>query len=514
MQYRLRTLPPRVVRWSIGAFAAVFALAGLISTDLSAAAQSNVGVFVAYADSARPDATSFPTPWLGSPNTTFEGCQPVSACEYDGGAIRIVNNGPTAITVDAIALHLDTCTYSGWAPAVLAPGADLIVTQLGSGVAAGCTGPVPNSMDLSDLGPGGTSWAGNCTQDGLQATVDVTIDGAKTTYTDSGQVLNTGGIDGASCGNPNESIQWTTIGHAPCRGSMLSLSPASQTDPILSTATLTATFTNSCGQPLSDVAVNMQILSGPNQGRTFSGTTDANGAATFSYSSSLVGTDSLQATVTNIGGTIPSNTATVNWIVNFAPGGGAFVISDLKATNAAPAYWWGAQWWKEDPLSTGLAPASFKGYENSNSTPWCGQTWTTRPGNSSRPPKAVAAGSDMAVIVSSAITKRGPVISGNVVAVVLVKTNAGYGPNPGHPGTGTIESVLCGQLFGTAPTKSTLAGPGSTKPASQKAGAGPKPAAKPQATSLPAASSAAAGAPAPSERAKHGEGVKNAKGRR
>jgi hypothetical protein len=49
----------------------------------------------------------------------------------------------------------------------------------------------------------------------------------------------------------------------------------------------------------------------------------------------------------------------------------------------------------------------------------------------------------MAVIVSSHITKRGPVISGDIVHIVLVRTNAGYGPNPGHPGTGTIVGQLC-----------------------------------------------------------------------
>jgi hypothetical protein len=49
----------------------------------------------------------------------------------------------------------------------------------------------------------------------------------------------------------------------------------------------------------------------------------------------------------------------------------------------------------------------------------------------------------MAVIVASHITKRGSVISGDIVGIVLVHTNAGYGPNPGHPGTGTIIRQLC-----------------------------------------------------------------------
>jgi hypothetical protein len=49
----------------------------------------------------------------------------------------------------------------------------------------------------------------------------------------------------------------------------------------------------------------------------------------------------------------------------------------------------------------------------------------------------------MLVIVSSQITKQGAVISGDIVHIVLVKTDPGYGPNPGHPGTGTIISQLC-----------------------------------------------------------------------
>jgi hypothetical protein len=50
--------------------------------------------------------------------------------------------------------------------------------------------------------------------------------------------------------------------------------------------------------------------------------------------------------------------------------------------------------------------------------------------------------------VSSSITKDGDTISGNVVRVVQVATDPGYGPNPGHPGTGRIVATLCG---GTVP---------------------------------------------------------------
>ena len=415
---------------------------GSLATIMPASATTGIGVFVGYADSLHANPSNFPTPWAGSPNTTFEGCLPVASCAYDGGTIRITNDTASAVVVNAIAVHLGSCTYSGWPAATLAPGADLIVAQLATGAQNGCTGPSPASFDTSDIGPNGGGYSGNCTPDGLHSTVDVTVNGQTTIYTDAGQVLNTGGVDGASCPPPggNESTQWTTIGNAPCRGSLLGLAPATQTHGVGTSATVTATFTNSCGEPLSNVEVHFAATAGPNAGRTGTGTTNASGVATFSYSSVITGTDTIRASVSNIAGSIGSNPVTVTWIA-FAPGGGAFVIGDLKDVSGGSVYWWGAQWWKNDHLSGGLAPASFKGLELSNASPWCGQTWTTRPGNSPHPPKTVPG--MMAVIVASHITKHGPVISGDIVHIVLVRTNPGYGPNPGHPGTGTIVAQVC-----------------------------------------------------------------------
>src|SRR5207302_4419899 len=65
---------------------------------------------------------------------------------------------------------------------------------------------------------------------------DLTINGQTTTYADSGQVLNTGGFDGACVGN--ESTQWTAIGHAPCKGSLFSLAPVAQIHGLGTTATI------------------------------------------------------------------------------------------------------------------------------------------------------------------------------------------------------------------------------------------------------------------------------------
>jgi hypothetical protein len=49
----------------------------------------------------------------------------------------------------------------------------------------------------------------------------------------------------------------------------------------------------------------------------------------------------------------------------------------------------------------------------------------------------------MAVIVSSSVSQTGPVISGNVVHMVVVKTNPGYAGNPGHAGTGAVVATIC-----------------------------------------------------------------------
>jgi len=122
---------------------------------------------------------------------------------------------------------------------------------------------------------------------------------------------------------------------------------------------------------------------------------------------------------------------------------GSFVIGDLDAVVGNHVTFWGAQWWKLNHLSGGSAPASFKGFANSPdpNPPACGGTWQSGPGNSSGPPESVPA--DITVIVSSLITKSGPIISGDVPEMVIVHTDPGYEPNPGHEGTGTVTAVVC-----------------------------------------------------------------------
>jgi Beta-propeller repeat len=122
--------------------------------------------------------------------------------------------------------------------------------------------------------------------------------------------------------------------------------------------------------------------------------------------------------------------------------GGAFVIGDRDAVVGNTVTFWGAQWAKANSLSGGPVPKAFKGF--AETTPQrCGGSWTSDPGNSSKPPDSLPP--YLAVIVSSSVTKAGSTISGDVPKIIIVKTDPGYGPSPGHTGTDTVVSVLCGR---------------------------------------------------------------------
>ncbi len=123
---------------------------------------------------------------------------------------------------------------------------------------------------------------------------------------------------------------------------------------------------------------------------------------------------------------------------------GSFVLGDQTGVVGPNAVtFWSATWSSQNVLSGGSAPYSFKGFASAVSTnaPVCGDTWTSRPGNSSGPPATLPP--FMGVVVSTTVGKSGPTLSGDVPEIVVVQTNPGYGPNPGHSGTGTVVAVYC-----------------------------------------------------------------------
>ena len=181
-------------------------------------------------------------------------------------------------------------------------------------------------------------------------------------------------------------------------------------------------------------------------GNTTAGTIAGNGVdfdvnGTHTYSGSNLGPQTLHIHICSIGGACDDATSTLT-VFEFVDHGG-FVVGDQSAVPGAPVTFWGAQWSKHNSLSGGGAPASFKGFgeTTSNVPPLCGGSFTTGPGNSASFGGELPA--FMGVIVASSVAKHGSTISGNIAHIVVVQTNPGYAPNPGHAGTGTEVAVFC-----------------------------------------------------------------------
>jgi len=117
-----------------------------------------------------------------------------------------------------------------------------------------------------------------------------------------------------------------------------------------------------------------------------------------------------------------------------------FVVGDESATGSV--YFWGSKWAKSNALSGGSAPSAFKGYAGQPVALVCGSTWSSGPGNAAQPSVGPLP-EYMAVLVASSATKSGSQIAGDVIHIVIVKTDSGYDGNPGHPGTGTVVATIC-----------------------------------------------------------------------
>jgi len=124
---------------------------------------------------------------------------------------------------------------------------------------------------------------------------------------------------------------------------------------------------------------------------------------------------------------------------------GAFVLGDQTAAAGGAVEFWGSDWSFQNVLSGGSAPDPFKGFASIISTnpPACGDTWITPPANSPSPKPPDTLPPFMGVVVSSTITMSNSTVSGDVPKIVVVQTDPGYAPNPGHPGTGTVITVYC-----------------------------------------------------------------------
>jgi hypothetical protein len=232
----------------------------------------------------------------------------------------------------------------------------------------------------------------------------------------------------------------TTSSTASIGDAALSATGVSTTSPMAFSGTVANLTDANTGGSASDFTATIEWGDGTSSSGTVSG---SGGSYTVSGNHLYGTTGPFEVTVTIIDDGGSTAEAKSKILVFATTAGGNFVIGDENAATGTSVTFWGAQWWKANSLSGGGAPASFKGFANSPSgAPACGSNWSTGPGNSSGPPAGPLPGY-IAVIVSSHVTKSGSNISGDTAQVVVVKTNPGYGPNPGHAGTGTVVAVVC-----------------------------------------------------------------------
>lgn len=151
-------------------------------------------------------------------------------------------------------------------------------------------------------------------------------------------------------------------------------------------------------------------------------------------SPSATPTATATATATATGSPFPTPTPTFE---------GNFVIGDQNAVIGNHVTFWGAHWAQLNSTSGGSVPNSFKGFANSTdpNPVVCGGGWTASTGNSSGLPSRLP--QYIEVVAASSITQLGSTINGNVAMLVVVRTDPGYRPDPGHPGTGTVLSISC-----------------------------------------------------------------------
>ena len=203
------------------------------------------------------------------------------------------------------------------------------------------------------------------------------------------------------------------------------------------TTTLSGVLKEDGTIPIAGRTLTMTLGSGSTQQTCVTGPTDAAGSASCTLvPSQPLGAGSVSAAFLGDPFYLPSSDTKATILFGFLDRG-AFVIGDGNLQLAAPHTYWGARWAKLNTLSGGDAPNAFKGFASETAEPpMCGVGWSAEAGNSGRPPTTVPA--YMGVIVSSAVAKSGSEMGGSTVEIVVIKTDPGYGGDPGHEGTGTV----------------------------------------------------------------------------
>src|SRR6476661_8290585 len=200
---------------------AALILESVLAVLAPASAATPLNVYVGYMDTHSVASSSKqPTPWpytdpssyIGSPCPAY----PNSTTGWDAAALRLDNPGSVDVTGIHPVVTIGSSTYNLW-------GSNLTVKAHGTLVLTETGAQNSTNFDGSDFAPnaynGGNT--ASCVNSGAIPAVKITLGGSTTTYLDSGQVLNGGGVDSGHCvngsfvsGRIDESHPWVQIGTA------------------------------------------------------------------------------------------------------------------------------------------------------------------------------------------------------------------------------------------------------------------------------------------------------------
>ncbi|MBI3651403.1 MAG: hypothetical protein HY231_10325, partial [Acidobacteria bacterium] len=255
--------------------------------SITTSAINGLSLSVGYADDLQASA-NFPVPWQGSPNVIFKG----GGISFDSGALRLDNNNDSAITIDSVTVNLQRPgpQFNLWGSFTVPAHRTVILTQTDA-----------YNFDTSNyplVGCGGTPATG----DARMPKISITTGGVTSDYLDTAHVLDTGGFNLGCQGN--KSLQWRPVGTTGIAnpGGRITLSANTSIQAVGTPYTVSARVADAANQALANAVVAFKILNGPNAGQTSQVTADAQGLATFTYTSALQGSDTLQATVMNTTG--------------------------------------------------------------------------------------------------------------------------------------------------------------------------------------------------------------------
>lgn len=127
-------------------------------------------------------------------------------------------------------------------------------------------------------------------------------------------------------------------GAAAVVGEGITLSPATGTNNVGESHTVTASVQNAEGAPIAGATVHFKVTAGPNAGLTGEGTTNSSGKATFTYSSAKAGTDTIAASFTNVAGaSFESNAVSQTWVAPTSSTTTTTTTTTTATTAAKPA---------------------------------------------------------------------------------------------------------------------------------------------------------------------------------